>query len=296
MTPLALILGSLAGAGLYLLIRAALPAQPALSAALENLTNTNDATALTKAPAIGLEDHLGMWTERLATQLPGVVAPHKDLAVINWSSRKFYAQKGTAALLGLLFPVIITCFTFIFGISFPFPLTVGMSLILAVVFFFLPDIEVRQRAAKQRMHYAKVTAAYVDFVALSRLGGAAATQAMRDAALVGDNELFLRIRQMVERSRLRGTSAWGDMKELGEELGVKELNEIADIMRLSGEEGASIWNNLRSHARSMRNAHLRDEQGNANVASERMTLPLVVLATAFIGLLLTPSLLTLITS
>lgn len=296
MVPVILLLGGGIGIGLLLILRALVPARPALPAALERLSSSTPTAQEATLPPRGLEERLGAWAERATSQLPLVVTPGRDLALIGWSVRKFYGQKGIAALAGLLFPVIMTVIAYIGGFTFPIPLTVGVMLLLAVAFFFLPDLEVRQRAAKRRNHYRRIIAAYVDFVALARIGGASATQAMKDAAVIGDNELFVRIRQMIERSRLRGTSAWNDLRELGDELDVNELHEIADIVRLSGEEGASIWENLRSHAHSMRNAQLRSEQGSANARSESMSLPLAVLAFAFIGLLITPSLLTLVSS
>lgn len=295
MTPLVLLLGGGIGAGLYLIIRALTPTQPALSAAISRLTaTTSDPTA--SLPPSDFQERLGMWAERVVAQLPMIVTPDRDLALIGWTTRKFYGQKALASLVGFAFPVVMTAAAYLMQITLPLPMTLGVMLLLAIVFFFLPDIEVRQRAATQRTHYRRIIAAYVDFVALARISGASATQAMSDAARVGDNELFIRIQQMIERSRLRGTSAWTDLRELGEEIGVKELHEIADIVRLSGEEGASIWENLRSHAHSMRNAQLRTEQGAANARSESMTIPLTVLVFAFVGLLLTPSLLTLVTS
>lgn len=296
MTPLILLLGGGIGAGLYLIIRALTPVQPALSAAIDRLSTTAVVDQQPTLPPQGLEERLGAWAERATAQLPMIVTPERDLALIGWSTRKFYGQKAMASLVGFLFPVIMSVIAYLGQFILPIPLTIGAMLLLAAVFFFLPDLELRQRAAAQRTHYRRIIAAYVDFVALSRIGGASATQAMSDAARVGDNELFVRIQQMIERSRLRGTSAWNDLRELGDELGVRELHEIADIVRLSGEEGASIWENLRSHAHSMRNAQLRTEQGAANARSESMALPLAVLAFAFIGLLIAPSLLTLATS
>lgn len=297
MTGLVLLLGGGIGLGIYLLIRALIPPQPALGAALDRLTGATVPLEAAEALAPqGIEERVGRWVERMAAHVPMLVLPQRDLAVIGWSSRRFYGQKGMAALLGFVFPIVVSLFALVLGFGLPFVATIGLMLVLAVVFFFLPDLEVRQRAAKQRLLYAKALAAYIDFVALSRIGGASATQAMRDAAHVGDSDLFLRIRQVIERSRLRGTNAWGDMRELADELGVKELHEIADIVRLSGEEGASIWENLRAHAHSMRNAQLRTEQGAANARSEAMAMPLAVLALAFIGLLLAPSILKILAS
>ncbi|UQN31826.1 hypothetical protein [Brachybacterium kimchii] len=296
MTPLILILGGGIGAGLYLLVRALIAPQPALPAALERLSASTPGDNTLAVKPRGLEERLGAWTERAIAHVPMIITPEHDLALIDWSARKFYGQKAMAALAGLLFPVIMSMLAYLGNIALPIPITVGTMAVLAGVFFFLPDIEVRQRAARRRIHYRKVIAAYVDFVALARIGGASASQSLRDAAMVGDNELFVRIQQLIERSRLRGTSAWGDLRELGDELGISELHEIADIVRLSGEEGASIWENLRSHASSMRNAQLRTEQGSANAKSESMSMPLAVLAGAFVSLLIAPALLTLASS
>ena len=291
---LIMLLGAGIGAGLYLVIRALAPSQPALPAALDHLsTSTTTLSHETPRPR-GLEETLGAWAEQAIANVPMLVVPERDLALLDWSSRKYFGQKAMGALAGLLFPVVLSSISYILDIPLPFPMTVSAMLLLATGFFFLPDLEVRQRAAKQRVFYRKVLAAYVDFVALARMGGATPTQAMRDAAEVGDTPLFRRIEQLIERSRLRGTSAWNDLRELGDELGIRELHEIADIIRLSGDEGASIWDNLRSHAQSMRNAQLRTEQGAANAKSESMSVPIAVLAAAFLGLLLTPSLLTLI--
>lgn len=294
MTPIVLLVGATLGAGLFVLIRAAMPAQPALSSAVERLTAAPDAAQSPDAEPEGFEERLGAWAERTLTQLPLIITPRRDLALIGWTSRTFYGKKAKAALFGLSLPAILSALAYIAQIPLPVIGSVGAMLVLALVFFLLPDLEVRQRATEERQHYSKVLASYVDFVALSRNGGAGPAQAMTEAASIGDHELFARIRQLIERSRLRGTDAWNDLRDLGEEIGVNDLNEIADIIRLSGEEGASIKDNLHARARSMRNAQLRDEQGVANARSEGMVAPLAILAVTFIALLITPSILNLL--
>lgn len=295
MTSIILFVGATTGAGLFLLIRATLPSQPALSPAVERLTAAPETTRGSDVELEGSEERLGAWAERTLTQLPLIITPRRDLALIGWSARTFYGKKVKAALVGLALPAILSALAYIAQIPLPMVGSVGAMLVLAVVFFLLPDLEVRQRAAEERLHYSKVLSSYVDFVALSRNGGAGPAQAMTEAASIGDHELFARIRQLIERSRLRGTDAWNDLRELGEEIGVNDLNEIADIIRLSGEEGASIKDNLHARARSMRNAQLRDEQGAANARSEGMVAPLAILAITFIALLITPSILNLLT-
>ena len=78
---------------------------------------------------------------------------------------------------------------------------------------------------------------------------------------------------------------------LTDELGLPELDDFADIMRLSGEEGASVYANLRARSAAMRTAMLNDELAQANAVGERMTIPGSLLGVIFMALLVAPSLL-----
>ena len=70
-----------------------------------------------------------------------------------------------------------------------------------------------------------------------------------------------------------------------------ELDDFADIMRLSGEEGASVYANLRARSAAMRTAMLNDELAEANAVGERMSIPGSLLGVIFMALLVAPSLL-----
>src|SRR5699024_10781353 len=64
MTPIILLVGATIGAGLFLLIRATVPSQPALSSAVERLTATPEATRGSDVELEGFEERLGAWAER----------------------------------------------------------------------------------------------------------------------------------------------------------------------------------------------------------------------------------------
>ena len=87
------------------------------------------------------------------------------------------------------------------------------------------------------------------------------------------------------------TQARHALHTLADELGLPELDDFADIMRLSGEEGASVYTNLRARSAAMRTAMLNDEITEANAIGERMTIPGSLLGLIFMALLVTPSLL-----
>ena len=96
---------------------------------------------------------------------------------------------------------------------------------------------------------------------------------MEAAAEVGDSWVFTRLGEELTRSRWSGLPPWDALHALADELGLPELDDFADIMRLSGEEGASVYANLRARSAAMRTAMLNDEIAEANAVGERMTIP-----------------------
>ena len=67
-------------------------------------------------------------------------------------------------------------------------------------------------------------------------------------------------------------------------------------MRLSGEEGSTVYATLRARSASMRNALLSQELSAANVDGERMTVPVTALAMVFLALLAFPAVLRIVES
>ena len=112
---------------------------------------------------------------------------------------------------------------------------------------------------------------------------------------VGDSWVFRRLSEELTRSRWSGLPPWDALHALADELGLPELDDFADIMRLSGEEGASVYANLRARSAAMRTAMLNDEIAEANAIGERMTIPGSLLGVIFMALLVAPSLLRMFT-
>ena len=116
-------------------------------------------------------------------------------------------------------------------------------------------------SAAAREEFARATSAYIDLTALERAAGAGATQALEQAATVGDSWVFVRLREQLIRARLSGTPPLEGLHELSTELALPELSDLADIMRLSGEEGAAVYKTLRARSASMRAAMMNAAEG-----------------------------------
>jgi len=289
---LAVLAGALIALGLVLLVVRLLPVEPDLAEALGRLTpsTARPDVAGPEAPSTGTE-RLGLWAMRALPSGLWVRTPTRELALLRISAARFYGEKLTFALLGLTIPPLLASFFAIIGLRFPIVIPAGASAALAAVMFFIPNYNAIDDAKKSRLEFSRALGAYIDLVALERNSGSGARQAMEAAAAVGDSWVFTRLSEELARSRWSGLPPWDALHTLSEELGLPELDDFADIMRLSGEQGASVYSNLRARSTAMRTAILNDELADANAVGERMTIPSSLLGVIFMGLLIAPALL-----
>jgi len=77
---------------------------------------------------------------------------------------------------------------------------------------------------------------------------------------------------------------------LGEELGIDELSELAASLALAGAEGARVRSSLQAKAISMRAHELSEAETSDQAATERMSLPIVLLLAGFMVLIGYPAL------
>jgi pilus assembly protein TadC len=294
---LAVLAGATAGLGLTVIVRELLPAQPQLAAALDRLAPARAASTqlIAQEPAgeagstSALEARVGRAVQRHLAGAPLVRIPTVELALLRLPVARYVGQKVLLGLIGLLFPTLFTLLALAAGSSLPVAVPTVGGLVLGALLFLLPDLEVRRKAAAAREEFARATSAYLDLTALERAAGAGATQALEQAATVGDSWVFIRLREQLIRARLSGTPPWDGLHELATELALPELSDLADIMRLSGEEGAAVADTLRARSRGLRTALLTKEQTRANEDSERMVIPVALLGLIFLVILGAPA-------
>jgi Flp pilus assembly protein TadB len=282
--------GGLLGLGVALLVIRLVPAQPDLADALERLTPSRPAPSA-NTQAVGGREKLGLWAMRALPPGLWVRTPRRELALLRIPLARFYGEKLTFAGLGLVIAPLLGWFFDLLGLGFPVAVPAIGSLALAAVMFFLPNYNAVDDARRARLEFTRALGAYIDLVALERNNGAGVRQSMEAAARIGDSWVFTRLGEELTRSRWSGVPPWDALHALADELGLPELDDFADIMRLSGEEGASVYANLRARSAAMRTAMLNDEITEANAVGERMTIPGSLLGVIFMALLVAPSLL-----
>lgn len=296
MTGLQLILvaGGLVGTGLALLALRLVPAHPDLTDTLDRLS-PEGAREIRRREQLGkdadVRDVLGSLGESvLPSRIWGSVSA-QDLSILRMSRTRFYGEKLLFAFIGLIAGPLLSLIPMIAWSGLPPYMPVGASVLLAGALWFVPNHNVSDEARKARLAFRRALGAFIDLVALERAAGSGPRQAMEAAAAVGDSWAFRRVGEELARTRWSGTTPWDAMRELGKETGVTELDELADIMRLSGDEGAQIYEQLRARSTSMRSAMLQAQKAEANAISERMVMPMTLLGVIFVALLITPQIL-----
>lgn len=288
----ALLFGALIGLGVAVMIYQLFPAQPDLADVLSRLSPParRPAGAVVSATP-DTEERLGIWAERtLPARLLGA-PPARDLAVLRKTPAQFYGRKVLFGVLGLVLPALLTGFFTLIGIRVPFVVPAGATLTLSAVLFLMPSRDIRQEAAKARSDFARALSAYIELCALERNAGAGASVALANAAQVGDSWVFRKISEELARSRYNGQPPWDALKVLADDLGLPELTDVADIMRLANDESSEVYRQLRARSASARSALLSSELAQANVVEERMYLPASFLGLVFLALLMAPPLL-----
>lgn len=289
--------GALIGAAGGLLLWRLMPSEPRLDDVLERLSPVTTAARSRQAAATPSRvERLGQWGLKSMPASVWTTTPTRELRLLQIPPARYHGEKVAFALGGLLLGPLAGAFLTLLGYSVPVTIPVLGSIALAVGGFFLPDYNVRDDAKKARREFSRALSSYLDLVALERASGSGPRQALEVAAEVGDSWVFQRLGEELARTRWSGVTPWESLTELSTELGLSELADLADIMRLSGEDGAQVWSNLRARSASMRTAMLNAEKAHSAEISERMTLPMSMLGMVFLAILITPALLRVVTS
>ncbi|HEY0692474.1 MAG TPA: hypothetical protein VGD71_25960 [Kribbella sp.] len=100
---------------------------------------------------------------------------------------------------------------------------------------------------------------------------------------VGRGWAFVQLGRALTAARLTRTTPWSTLRQLGRELDITELAELAASVSLAGTEGARVRRSLTAKAAALRARELADAEAKAGVDTERMSLPVMAL---FLGFLL----------
>lgn len=270
----AIVIGGTAGFGLYLVIRGASAASPDLASALSQLH---------PAPRPPRTSLVSVLARRFRP-------PVEELRLIGQSTERFVVEKVVYAFVGLLVPAMCSAMLAIIGVQLNWYVPSVVCLGLAIGFFFLADVNIKQKANAAREDFRRAIAVYLSLVALVRYSGAGAVESLERAALVGTGWVFERIRSALAEARYANEAPWARLRELSVELGVPDLGEVGEIMSLAGDQGAQVYQTLLSRATSLRVALRTREQQRAALSTTLMYVPTTILLFVFLVLIGYPAL------
>jgi tight adherence protein C len=283
----ALVLGAGTGLGIWLVVRGLFPPRPSLADALAQLKRVPQAApvlapgadggiaARVGMPVAGLLGHMGAgWL------VPGRI--RQDLAVLERSTERHLAEKVTLSLVCLLVIPAMAAVLALGGARLSLAVPVWGALVLAVVGFVIPDLGIHTDATRRRRDFRHALSSFLDLVVVALAGGGGVESALGDAASIGTGWPFAYLRRALDQARLAREAPWAALGRLGVELGVGELSELAASVALAGTEGAKVRASLAAKATSLRTHQLAEAETADQAASERMSLPVVLLFAGFL--------------
>ena len=208
-----------------------------------------------------------------------------DLAVCHSSIARITTERLMYASICGAIPLVMYIATAFAGVAMSLPILLAASGALAISGFMLPILQLRSRARMQRREIRTSLSAYLDLVSIMLAGGAGIESALVAASRVGDGPTFHLIADSLDVARATRRSPWEILAIEGERIGIDELPELAATIKLGGEQGARMTASLVAKTSSMRAKQLAEVEADANAATERMGLPMVLLFMGFLVLL-----------
>lgn len=276
-----MLLGAGIGTGLWLLAVWLAPPRPALGTALHP-------PATPPSSVLDLDDRTWVRCVRplasaqRASGLP-TAAMVRDLEVTDTRVDDFLVQKAVLGLAGLVLPVLGAAGLAALGAGTGSQTPIALALSCAAAGFLLPDLRTRRRATRRRADFRHALSAFLDLVVISLAGGAGVDSALTGSSTIGRGWAFDTIRRALTTARLTRTTPWSTLRQLGTDLDITELTELAASVSLAGTEGARIRHSLTAKAAALRARQLTDAERRAGADTERMSLPVMAL---FLGFLL----------
>lgn len=284
----ALTAGALVGLGLFLVARALFPPRPSLAVVLARVSGgaTVEPVATLQPSArwaAWVGPPLARSLERFNVTLGEL---ESDLAVIGRSVEDHMALRAAGAAAGVVAVAVVGAMLSVVGVG-PSAIMAGwLAIGAALVGFVIPDTVARRQAVERRQAFRHSLAFFLDLVIVVLAGGAGIGSALRQAAAAGDGWAYLQIRGALDRGRVKRESPWVVLGQLGDELGIVELEELAASVSLAEREGAAVRQSLTAKAASIRDHQLADAEAKASSATVRMAAPLVLIGIAFCGFVL----------
>jgi Flp pilus assembly protein TadB len=211
-----------------------------------------------------------------------------NLGITGQSVEAFLARTLMFGLLGIFLPFLVlgpAAAVGVVNLVVPLWLTAVGALIGALI----PYSQLQRQADARRRDFRHVVSSFLDLVAMNLAGGRGVPEALQSATAISDGWAMVRIRDTIEAARLQGITPWAALGQLGDEVDVDELRDLAAALALVAEDGAKVRDSLSARAGSMRRKELADAEGRAAARSQSMLIAQLLLCVGFLLFLTYPA-------
>ncbi|MXW42938.1 MAG: type II secretion system F family protein [Acidimicrobiia bacterium] len=282
-----LVLGCGIGTGIVLTTWGIFPPRQPLKTRLKALHHTNDAANNPKTPL----DQLGQTTAQMLARLG--LSQNKldcDLQITRTNLQQLALAKLAGLVIGAGLPMTFWFIGVLVQIWIS-PIFVAIStILLGGLLFLLPDLLLHQKANQQRQDLRHQISVFLDLVGLHLASGAGIEKALVDSSTQSTAWGFVEIHRNLQQAQLANKPLWSALEKLSDDLRSPELSEIAAWLRLADSSGSRVRSSLHVKARGLRERALYESEAQAQIATERMSLPVVLLFAGFLGLIGYPAL------
>lgn len=229
-----------------------------------------------------------VWTAMEARGWRVPAGVRADLAVMGRSVESHLGMSVLAGVAGLFAPTIMLAPAVAgFGLSVAVPL--WLAFIGALGGVVLTTAQLSTQASERRRDFRHVVGAFLDLVAMNLAGGRGVPEALSSASQLSDGWAMVRLRDTIEAARLQGITPWAALGDLGDEMAVEELRDLAAALALVAEDGAQVRDSLSARAASMRQRELADTESRAAQRSQSMLVAQLLLCVGFLVFLIYPA-------
>jgi Flp pilus assembly protein TadB len=288
----ALVSGLLVGTGLWIVWSGWRPVPESLGAALARLER--EPLPLASEVDADRDTRVGRRVLQAVPPLARVVEGMRaDLRIIGQTPEEHAARVATYTAMALFAGPWLALVARIAGVTIPVIVPAAVSLVGAGWGILAPFARVRNAATKRREIFAYALSVWCDVVVMSLAAGRGVEQAMETGAASGSGWAFAELRGAFGAAYMRGEPPWTALATLGRELKVKDLEELSSTISMAGEEGAAVRETLATKSRTIRERRTSQAEHNAAAATEKMSLPAVLVVFGFMVFLGFPTVITL---
>lgn len=214
-----------------------------------------------------------------------------DLRLIHRLPEIHAAYIVALATMGLLGPTTVIAVGQLFGIvSLGATLPIIVTIAGVTVAPLMVHSTMRSAAAEIRRDLRHQLSAYLDVVTMLLAGNVGNEGALRQAAQAGDGRLFIELRRQILIAEASNRSLVSALTMLGDELELVELQQVAASAALGATAGAPVARSLAAKCATLRSALASEQEADARVRTEKITVPLVGMSLLIMAAVIYPAL------